>query len=113
MTGSPSRLPRGPRSALGTLLVGVATASSVLALGSLLEPGRWRTVAWLSLALLAAVLIGMRALTRSWWAPTLSALVVAAAGLVLRYGSPRAASRCCLTWPRSTARSPRSARART
>ncbi|MGN8246404.1 transglutaminaseTgpA domain-containing protein [Cellulomonas soli] len=82
------RLPRGPRSILGTALVAVASATSLLALGGLLEPGRWRGVAWLSIAVLAAVIATVRALTRSWWAPTLAGLVVAGAGLVLRYGSP-------------------------
>ena len=77
------RLPRGPRSLLGTALVAVASATSLLALGGLLEPGRWRSVAWLSIAVLAAVIATVRALTRSWWAPTLAGLVVAGAGLVL------------------------------
>ncbi|GAA3811408.1 DUF3488 and transglutaminase-like domain-containing protein [Cellulomonas soli] len=82
------RLPRGPRSLVGTGLCAVATGTSLLALSALLEPGRWLTVAWLAVALVAAVTAGVRALTRSWWAPTLAGLLTAGIGLVLRYGSP-------------------------
>ena len=36
----------------------------------------------------AAVVIGVRAVTRSWWAPTLAGTIVAAGIILVRYGAP-------------------------
>lgn len=88
MNAAPARLPRGTRSLLGTALCAFATCSAVTALSNLIEPGRWLTVTWCAVVLVAAVVAGTRAVTRSWWAPSLVGLVVFAAGMLVRYGAP-------------------------
>lgn len=88
MNAAPARIPRGPRSLVATALCAVATCAAVTALSNLIEPGRWLTVTWVAVLLVAAVVAGTRAVTRSWWAPTLAGLVVLAAGTLVRYGAP-------------------------
>lgn len=81
-------LPRGARSVLGSALLAAATCGSVLALADLLAPGRWTTAAVLTVLLLAAVTAGVRHVTRSWWAPSLTGLVVTVLGVLVVYGGP-------------------------
>lgn len=88
MNAAPARLPRGARSLLGTALCAFATCAAVTALGHLIEPGRWLTVTWVAVVLVAGVVAATRAVTRAWWAPTLVGLVAAVAGVLVRYGAP-------------------------
>ncbi|MDC7121304.1 DUF3488 and transglutaminase-like domain-containing protein [Cellulomonas fimi] len=88
MNAAPARFPRGPRSLLATGLCAVATCAAGTALSHLIEPGRWLTVTWVAVLLVAGVVAGTRAVTRSWWAPTLVGTVVLAAGVLVRYGAP-------------------------
>lgn len=83
-----ARIPRGPRATLATGLCAVATGSSLLALTGLIDGTTWLVRAWVAIVLVAAVCAGVRAVTRSWWAPTLAGLLVSVAGLVVRYGAP-------------------------
>lgn len=80
-------IPRGPRSALGTALVALATCSSLLALKDLIVKGTWLSTGWLIVLVVALVVMGVRAVTRSWWAPTLVGTVVSAVILLVRYGA--------------------------
>ncbi|MET0789017.1 MAG: DUF3488 and transglutaminase-like domain-containing protein [Cellulomonas sp.] len=88
MTGRPQRIPRGPRSALGSALCAAATCASLFALTGLMVRGSWLVAAWVIVLLVAAVVIGVRAVTRSWWAPTLAGTVVALGVILVRYGAP-------------------------
>lgn len=88
MNAAPARVPRGTRSLLATALCAIATCAAVTALSNLIEPGRWLTVTWVAVLLVAGVVAGTRAVTRSWWAPTLVGFVALAAGLLVRYGAP-------------------------
>jgi transglutaminase-like putative cysteine protease len=81
-------IPRGPRSLLGSAILAGSVAASVMALADLIEPGPWSSVATLAVLGLAAVLAGVRALTRATWVPTVGGVVVAVAGLAMRYGAP-------------------------
>lgn len=87
MTGV-GMLPRGIRSVLGSALVAVATCGSLLALSGLLAPGRWTTAAVVTVLLLACVTAGVRHVTRSWWAPSLTGLVLLVLGVLVVYGGP-------------------------
>ena len=80
--------PADVRPWLGSALVAAATCAALLALTHLIQPGAWLRVACLSVLLLAAVVGGVRALTRSAWLPSLVGGLVALVGLVLRYGAP-------------------------
>lgn len=82
MTG----VPRGARAWGATALVVVAVWGSILAISGLLSPGRWGFVAGIAVLLLAVVVAGVRAVTRSWWAPSLTGLVVAVVGVAIMYG---------------------------
>ncbi len=88
MTGRPQRIPRGPRSALGSALCAAATCASLFALTGLIVRGGWLLATWLVVLVVAAVVVGVRAVTRSWWAPTLAGTVVALAIILVRYGAP-------------------------
>ena len=88
MTGRLQPIPRGPRAALGTALVALATCASLLALTGLIVRGTWLSSSWIIVLVVAAVVVGVRAVTRSWWAPSLTGLVVALAILLVRYGAP-------------------------
>ncbi|WP_315095795.1 DUF3488 and transglutaminase-like domain-containing protein [uncultured Cellulomonas sp.] len=88
MTGRPQRIPRGPRSALGSALVAAATCASLFALTGLIVRGGWLVATWLIVLVVAAVVIGVRAVTRSWWAPTLAGTLVAVGTILVRYGTP-------------------------
>ena len=83
-----ARAPRGGRAAAATVLVALGTCASTLALGNLLSPPNGRTTTWLAVLLVAGVVAGVRALTRSWWVPSLVGLLVALVLVVLRYGAP-------------------------
>jgi len=83
-----ARAPRGGRAAAATGLVALGTCASTLALGNLLSPPNGRTTTWLAVLLVAGVVAGVRALTRSWWVPSLVGLLVALVLVVLRYGAP-------------------------
>ncbi|WP_146926161.1 transglutaminase family protein [Cellulomonas xylanilytica] len=82
------RIPRGPRSALGSALCAAATCASLFALTGLIVRGSWLVATWLLVLVVAAVVIGVRAVTRSWWAPTLAGTLVAAGIVLVRYGAP-------------------------
>ena len=88
MTGRVQRIPRGPRSALGSALCAAATCASLFALTGLIVRGGWLAAAWLTVLVVAAVVIGVRAVTRSWWAPTLAGTIVAVGIVLVRYGAP-------------------------
>ena len=88
MTGRVQRIPRGPRSALGSALCAAATCASLFALTGLIVRGGWLVAAWLTVLVVAAVVIGVRAVTRSWWAPTLAGTIVAVGIVLVRYGAP-------------------------
>ena len=88
MTGRLQRVPRGPRSALGSALCAAATCASLFALTGLIVRGGWLVAAWLIVLVVAAVVIGVRAVTRSWWAPTLAGTIVAVGIVLVRYGAP-------------------------
>ena len=47
MTGHLNPIPRGPRSALGTALVALATCASLLALTGLIVRGTWLSTGWI------------------------------------------------------------------
>ncbi|WP_426595346.1 transglutaminase TgpA family protein [Cellulomonas sp. McL0617] len=80
-------IPRGPRAAIGTGLVAAATCSSVLALQNLIVRGTWLSATWFIVLVVAAIVMGVRAVTRSWWAPSLAGLVVSLAIILVRYGA--------------------------
>ena len=82
------RAPRGGRAALATALVAIGTCASTLALANLLNGSTSRGTIWFAVLLLAAIVAGVRALTRTWFVPTLVGLVVTFVGVVLRYGAP-------------------------
>ncbi|WP_456786406.1 transglutaminase family protein [Cellulomonas sp. P5_C5] len=88
MTGRVQRIPRGPRSALGTALCAAATCASMFALTGLIVRGGWLLATWLIVLVVAAVVMGVRAVTRSWWAPTLAGTIVAVGIVLVRYGAP-------------------------
>ena len=88
MTGRPQRIPRGPRSALGSALCAAATCASLYALTGLIVRGGWLVATWLIVLVVAAIVVGVRAVTRSWWAPTLVGAVVAVGIVLVRYGAP-------------------------
>jgi transglutaminase-like putative cysteine protease len=88
VTGRTQRIPRGPRSAVGSVLVAAATCSSLFALTGLIVRGGWLAATWLIVLVVAAVVIGVRAVTRSWWAPTLAGTLVAVGIILVRYGAP-------------------------
>ncbi|TQL04456.1 DUF3488 and transglutaminase-like domain-containing protein [Cellulomonas sp. SLBN-39] len=79
---------RGLRAVAGTVLCVAATWASLLALGGLVEGSRWYTVACTAVLVVATSTALARAVSRTWWLPTLVGGLVAAVGLVLRYGSP-------------------------
>jgi hypothetical protein len=87
MIGRLHPIPRGPRSALGTALVALATCASLLALKDLIIKGTWLSTGWIIVTVVALVVMGVRAVTRSWWAPTLVGIVVSAVILLVRYGA--------------------------
>lgn len=87
MTSRLRPIPRGSRSAIGTTLVALATCSSLLALQNLIIRGTWLSTTWLIVVVVAAVVMGVRAVTRSWWAPSLAGLLVSAAIILVRYGA--------------------------
>lgn len=72
-------VPRGLRTWVAGALCALVVCASVYSLAPLLLPGRWFAVACAAVIVLAAVLAGVRAVTRGWWAPTLVGLVVAGA----------------------------------
>jgi transglutaminase-like putative cysteine protease len=82
------RAPRGGRAALATGLVAFGTCASTLALGNLLSRPNGRPTIWLGVILLAGLVAGVRALTRTWWLPSLVGFVAAWVAIVLRYGAP-------------------------
>ena len=82
------RAPRGGRAALATGLVAVGTCASTLAISNLLSGSSSRGTIWFAVLLLAGVVAGVRALTRTWFVPSLVGLLVALVGVVLRYGAP-------------------------
>ena len=88
MTGRLQRIPRGARSALGSALCAAATCSSLFALTGLIVRGSWLVATWLIVLLVAAAVIGVRAVTRSWWAPTLAGVLLAGVTILVRYGAP-------------------------
>ncbi|MBO3103104.1 transglutaminase TgpA family protein [Cellulomonas fengjieae] len=88
MTGRVQRIPRGPRSALGTALVAAATCASLFALTGLVVRGSWLPATCVIVLVVAAVVAGVRAVTRSAWAPTLAGTAVAVVVLLVRYGAP-------------------------
>lgn len=88
MTGRAQRIPRGPRSALGSALCAAATCASLFALTGLIVRGGWLVATWLIVLVVAAVVIGVRAVTRSWWAPTLAGTIVSLGIVLVRYGAP-------------------------
>lgn len=88
MTGRLQRIPRGPRSALGSALCAAATCASLLALTGLIVSGGWLVATWVIVLVVAAAVIGVRAVSRSWWAPTLAGTVVAVGTILVRYGAP-------------------------
>ncbi|WP_407342425.1 transglutaminaseTgpA domain-containing protein [Pengzhenrongella phosphoraccumulans] len=83
-----SDVPRGLRTWVAGGLCALAVSASVYSLAPLIQPGRWFTVAVASVTVLAALLAGVRALTRSWWAPTLVGLVATVFGILAAYASP-------------------------
>ncbi|WP_028046945.1 DUF3488 and transglutaminase-like domain-containing protein [Cellulomonas sp. URHE0023] len=87
MIGRLHPIPRGPRAAVGTGLVAAATCSSLLALQNLMVRGTWLSTAWFTVLVVAAIVMGARAVTRSWWAPSLVGLVVSVAIILVRYGA--------------------------
>ncbi|RHA42001.1 DUF3488 domain-containing protein, partial [Cellulomonas rhizosphaerae] len=82
------RAPRGGRAALATGLVAVGTCASTLAIANLLSASSSRGTIWFAVLLLAGVVAGVRALTRTWFVPSVVGLLVALVGVVLRYGAP-------------------------
>ncbi|WP_421733351.1 transglutaminaseTgpA domain-containing protein [Cellulomonas sp.] len=88
MTGRSLRIPRGPRSALGSALCAAATCASLFALTGLIVRGGWLVATWLIVLVVAATVVGVRAVTRSWWAPTLAGTLVAVGIVLVRYGAP-------------------------
>ncbi|MEZ0449454.1 transglutaminase TgpA family protein [Cellulomonas sp. ICMP 17802] len=88
MTGRTHRIPRGPRSVLGSALCAAATCASLFALTGLIVRGSWLLATWLIVLVVAAVVVGVRAVTRSWWAPTLAGTLVALGIILVRYGAP-------------------------
>ncbi|MGV8965442.1 MAG: transglutaminaseTgpA domain-containing protein [Cellulomonas sp.] len=83
-----SDVPRGLRTWVAGGLCALAVCASVFSLAPLIQPGRWFTLACGAVIVLAAVLAGVRTLTRGWWAPTLVGLVVATFALLAAYASP-------------------------
>ncbi len=83
-----SEVPRGPRTWVAGGLCALAVCASVSSLAPLVQPGRWLAVACAGVIVLAAVLAGVRALTRGWWAPTLVGLVVLTFAVLAAYASP-------------------------
>ncbi|WP_028049839.1 DUF3488 and transglutaminase-like domain-containing protein [Cellulomonas sp. URHD0024] len=69
------------------MLLALATCSSLLALQNLMVRGTWLSASWLLVVVVAAVVMGVRAVTRSWWAPSLAGLVVSVTILLIRYGA--------------------------
>jgi transglutaminase-like putative cysteine protease len=88
VSGRSLRIPRGPRSALGSALCAAATCASLFALSGLIVRGSWLVATWLIVLVVAAVVAGVRAVTRSWWAPTLAGTLVALGIVLVRYGAP-------------------------
>lgn len=82
------RVEGNARGWLSSALCALATCAALVALGRLIQPGRWPLVACAAVILLAAVIAGVRSLTASAWVPTVVGAVVAFAGLVVRYGAP-------------------------
>ncbi len=72
---------RGPRAWLAAGLCAVAVSASLHALSNLIAPGRWWGVGTVAVLALAAVLAGVRSVTRSWWAPSAVGAVAATLGL--------------------------------
>jgi transglutaminase-like putative cysteine protease len=87
MTGG-TALRRGWRSPAATALVALATCTALGALSGLLADGSWSWHAALAVAGTAAVVGGVRSLTRSTWLPSLAGLVAAAYGLLAWYATP-------------------------
>lgn len=79
---------QGARALVGSALCVLATWASLLALGGLVTGLRWFVVACVAVLVVAGTTAFVRALTHRWWVPSLVGAVVAAVGLVLRYGSP-------------------------
>ncbi len=79
---------RGPRAWLAAGLCAVAVSASLHALSNLIAPGRWWGVGTVAVLALAAVLAGVRSMTRSWWAPSAVGAVVATVGLLVGYAAP-------------------------
>ncbi|GAA2728576.1 transglutaminase [Cellulomonas aerilata] len=79
---------RGTRAWLAVGLLAVGVSASLLALTFLLAPGRWLQLGALAVVALAAVLGGIRATTRAWWAPTLGGALLSTFALLVLYASP-------------------------
>ncbi|NMR20619.1 DUF3488 and transglutaminase-like domain-containing protein [Cellulomonas fimi] len=83
-----NELPRGTRTVVAGALCAAAVVASLHALTGLISAGRWLPAAVVWVLCLAAVLIGVRALTRAWWAPTLAGTVVAGVAVLAVFASP-------------------------
>jgi len=81
-------IPRGPRAWLASALCAAAVSASLLALSSLIQPGRWWTAGTVGVVALAAVLAAVRSQTRIWWLPTVVGLVAATVGMLIAYAGP-------------------------
>jgi transglutaminase-like putative cysteine protease len=87
MTGG-TALRSGWRSPAATALVALATCTALGALSGLLAGGSWSWHAALAVAGTAAVVGGVRSITRSTWLPSLAGLVAGAYGLLAWYATP-------------------------
>lgn len=81
-------VPRGLRTWVAGGLCALAVCASVSSLAPLIQPGRWFAIACAGVLVLAAVLAGVRTVTRGWWAPTLVGLVLVTLALLAVYASP-------------------------
>lgn len=83
-----TEVPRGLRTWVAGGLCALTVCASLGSLTELISPGRWLPVAAISVVVLAAVLAGVRAVTRSWWVPTFVGLVAVGFGVLAAYASP-------------------------